>query len=211
MTIYYLYVKEHKITKLKYFGFTTKRNPFKYKGSGLYWTRHLKKHGSHFNTIEIWGFDNHDLCRDFAIKFSNENNISESTEWANLKTEDATNGGILGSISRAKIGSANKGRHKGKTYEEIHGAEKARELRKIRSEKTKGKNNKGVNNPMFGRKHSDELKRKLSEERTGLKHPTYGWKWITDGSESLKVPPTHTLESGWWYGRIMKNHIERTA
>jgi len=37
----YLYVKIHNVTKLKYFGKTTK-NPYNYKGSGLYWKRHLK-------------------------------------------------------------------------------------------------------------------------------------------------------------------------
>ena len=207
MSIYYLYVKQHNITKLKYFGFTTKKNPFKYKGSGLYWLRHLKKHGSNFSTIEIFGFDNHEHCRDFAIKFSIQNNITESDEWANLKSEDATNGGILGIVSRAKIGSANKGRHKGMSYEQIYGAEKAAELRQLRSEKTKGKNNKGPNNPMFGRQHSAELKDRYSRERSGANHFTYGWKWITNGIESLKVPPTHPLDQGWRYGRVIKRHI----
>ena len=37
------------------------------------------------------------------------------------------------------IGLANKGKRKGKTYEEIHGLDKAKELRKIRSTSLKGK------------------------------------------------------------------------
>ena len=44
MTIYYLYVKTHRITGLKYLG-KTKQDPYKYRGSGVYWTSHIKKHG----------------------------------------------------------------------------------------------------------------------------------------------------------------------
>ena len=45
--IIYLYLKQHNITGLKYFG-KTEQNPYKYKGSGIYWLRHLK------NTEEIF-------------------------------------------------------------------------------------------------------------------------------------------------------------
>ena len=55
MTIY-LYVKQHSITGLKYFGKTTKIDPFLYKGSGKYWQRHIKKYGKNFiETLEVWG------------------------------------------------------------------------------------------------------------------------------------------------------------
>ena len=46
----YLYIKQHKITKLKYFGKTTK-DPNKYLGSGKHWIRHIKKHGLEIDTI----------------------------------------------------------------------------------------------------------------------------------------------------------------
>ena len=41
----WLYIKEHNVTGLKYFGKTT-RDPLKYKGSGTHWTRHISKHGA---------------------------------------------------------------------------------------------------------------------------------------------------------------------
>ena len=44
MTIYYLYIKTHKITGLKYFG-QTKTNPFKYSGSGTDWRKHIARYG----------------------------------------------------------------------------------------------------------------------------------------------------------------------
>lgn len=91
--IIYLYIKQHSLTGLKYFG-KTEKNPFKYLGSGKRWLRHIKKYGKqHVKTLEIWGFDNIDHCKNFALKFSKENNIVESKEWANLAPENGTDGG----------------------------------------------------------------------------------------------------------------------
>jgi hypothetical protein len=39
------YIKLHSITGLMYFGKTTKEDPVAYSGSGLVWTRHIRKHG----------------------------------------------------------------------------------------------------------------------------------------------------------------------
>jgi hypothetical protein len=91
--IIYLYIKQHSITKLKYFGKTMKRDPFKYNGSGDYWISHITKHGKKYiKTLEIWGFDDQQLCTDFALTFSAENNIVESDEWANLRPENGIDG-----------------------------------------------------------------------------------------------------------------------
>jgi len=46
----YLYVKIHKLTNLKYLGKTIK-DPFKYKGSGKYWLKHIRKHGNNVDTF----------------------------------------------------------------------------------------------------------------------------------------------------------------
>ena len=93
MTIY-LYVKQHSVTGLKYFGKTTDSDPFSYKGSGKYWTNHIKKHGKEYvETIDVWEFDDQDLCTEFALTFSKNNNIVESELWANLMLENGLNGG----------------------------------------------------------------------------------------------------------------------
>jgi hypothetical protein len=148
--IIYLYIKRHYITGLKYFGFTTKTNPFKYKGSGLYWIRHLNKYGSNFNTIEIWGFDDQELCTEFALKFSIENNIVESDEWANLKVEDALPGrrikGFKTPLSvKSKIS---------KTLTESYKSGKREKLKLC-----------GELNSMFGKTHTTEAKYKQSQKR----------------------------------------------
>lgn len=88
----YLYIKQHDATGLKYFGFTRNKNPFKYKGSGLRWKYHLSKHGRNIHTVDVWGFDDETLCREFALRFSKENDIVNSSEWANLKEENGQPG-----------------------------------------------------------------------------------------------------------------------
>jgi hypothetical protein len=91
--IIYLYIKQHSITKLKYFGKTTQPNPFKYRGSGTKWLNHINKHGKdHVVTLEVWGFDDPTICTDFALSFSTEHRIVESVEWANQIPEDGKNG-----------------------------------------------------------------------------------------------------------------------
>jgi len=89
----YLYIKQHKITKLKYFGKTTK-DPNKYFGSGKHWIRHIKKHGLEIDTIWYQLFTDEKEMVDFALKFSKDNNIVESIEWANLKEENGLDGGF---------------------------------------------------------------------------------------------------------------------
>ena len=93
----YLYVKQHKITKLKYFGMTATKDPYTYLGSGLHWRRHLKIHGKDIDTLEVWEFNNTDKCEEFALGFSKKNNIVESKDWANLRPENGKDGRAPGS------------------------------------------------------------------------------------------------------------------
>src|SRR5713101_5315832 len=83
-----LYIKTHNITRLKYFGKTTRNNPEKYKGSGVYWKKHIKKHGNNVTT-EIFGkYDNIEICTEAALKFSIDNDIVNSIQWANLRNKN---------------------------------------------------------------------------------------------------------------------------
>ena len=91
----YLYIKQHSITGLKYFGKTTKNNPVEYLGSGIHWKKHIKKHGVEFvKTIWFQLFQSESEIIEFALKFSKENNIVNSKEWANLKEENGLDGGF---------------------------------------------------------------------------------------------------------------------
>lgn len=94
----YIYVKIHKVTGLKYFGKTTKDNYAGYLGSGLIWKRHLSKYGNHVVTFLIKTFENNDMenCKNFCIKFSEDNNIVKSKNWANLRVENGMDGAPVG-------------------------------------------------------------------------------------------------------------------
>lgn len=96
----YLYVKQHQTSGLKYFGKTTSSNPIKYHGSGVYWLRHLKKYGFHVNTVWYKLFTNKRELIEYALKFSSENNIVESDDWANLKIENGLDGGDCGNLGK---------------------------------------------------------------------------------------------------------------
>lgn len=87
MTKIYLYIKTHNKTGLKYFGKTEMDDPYLYLGSGKYWIRHLKKHGNDIHTEILNVYTDKEECRKDAIKFSIENNIVDSEEWANLIVE----------------------------------------------------------------------------------------------------------------------------
>lgn len=89
----WLIVKKHKKTGLKYFCKTYRYNPITYKGSGTVWRRHMKKHGSDVETIWYRLFENKNELVKYATKFSIENNIIESNEWANLILENGLDGG----------------------------------------------------------------------------------------------------------------------
>lgn len=100
MTIYcnnfkptYLYIKQHSITGKLYFGKTIK-NPEKYNGSGLHWSRHIKKYGKE-HVITLWYclFYGQEECTKFALMFSEQHNIVESDDWLNLKKENGNDGG----------------------------------------------------------------------------------------------------------------------
>ena len=54
----FIYIKIHNKTGLKYFGKTIKSDIKKYKGSGKYWVRHLKKHKYDCKTFIIRTFEN---------------------------------------------------------------------------------------------------------------------------------------------------------
>ena len=91
MTIYLL-VKEHKNTGLLYFCKTTRKDPISYRGSGLRWGHHLKKHGAEIRTRKLWKFEDQEKCSKFALRFSKFYNISKSDKWANIREENGCDG-----------------------------------------------------------------------------------------------------------------------
>ena len=104
----YLYIKQHTITGKLYFGkMTSNRHttPETYLGSGTYWKRHIKKHGtSHIVTLWYCLFLEQASCTEFAILFSKQQNITNSLDWLNLREENGLDGQPAG--HKIQIGRA---------------------------------------------------------------------------------------------------------
>lgn len=92
MIIYYLCVKTHSITGLKYLCQTTKSDPYKYLGSGKYWRLHLRKHGYEHLTEVIKECNTKEEVKEWGVHFSKLWNVIESDEWANLMEENGGGG-----------------------------------------------------------------------------------------------------------------------
>jgi hypothetical protein len=96
----------------------------------------------------------------------------------------------------------------GKTYEDIHGEEKAKTLKAERSKSMKQYRNEhpdsmfGQNNPNYGNKWSDEKRKAFANSRQKENHPAYGLVWINNGESSRKIRNTEQIPDGWVRGRI---------
>jgi hypothetical protein len=86
-------IKTHNKTKLKYLCKCTNRDPYKYKGSGVYWKRHLKDHGSDITTEVIFQTEDLNEFNSACLRYSKEFNVKDSDEWANLIEENGLDGG----------------------------------------------------------------------------------------------------------------------
>lgn len=196
----YLYVKTHNKTKLKYFGKTTSKNPYKYRGSGVYWKKHIKKHGYDVHTEIIGIFLYEDECCIVAKKFSEDNNIVESKDWANFKIENGLDGGFShlndGSSSHKKRASK-----AGKKCHELHPNIK-NNLKKTTSETAKKivatvKSKYGED--FYSKIGSSSIKNieKLSKAQTDM-------KMINNGTRNTFVKKdklNEYLSNGWVLGR----------
>lgn len=157
----YLYIKRHTITGLKYFGKTTKQDPYAYLGSGKLWIRHIKKHGTEF-VVTDWVklFTDELELVEFALNFSKENKIVESTEWANLMPENGLHGSAKGRIVSQETRKKHSIIHSGKTISESQRKQiSARHKGKVVSAETRQL--KSDTSPR--RKQTDEVRVKISD------------------------------------------------
>jgi hypothetical protein len=143
-----LYVVTHNKTGLKYFGKTTRYHTKEelqkyYHGSGTYWKRHLKKHGDDVTMFLYYQSESRIEIRDVALQYSYMWNIVKNKDYANLVSENGTDGippgtpphnkGITGVITFSKEVNKSKGRS-------------------------------GKDNYMFGKTHSKDSKEKMKND-----------------------------------------------
>lgn len=166
--MYYLYVKTHNETGLKYFGYTESENPHEYRGSGKKWKRHIKKYGYDVTTKIIFSSEDRDITKQKALFYSEFFDIVISNEWANLTIEQLEGG-----------------------FTHINNSE---EIRKKATEKKRLNGWFAADkNPMFGKKHSEDVKKKHSERMAGSNNPNYNKKL----SESTKKKMSESKKQYW--------------
>jgi hypothetical protein len=97
-----LYILQHSITKLKYFGKTT-QDIRKYKGSGKRWQHHLRVHGTKHVVIRYVSnpYTDSIAISERATAFSIRHNIGKNKKYANLIPENGLDGGSNKGIPRS--------------------------------------------------------------------------------------------------------------
>lgn len=144
----YLYIKQHEVTGMKYFGKTSVADPYKYNGSGKHWVRHISKHGKEY-VKTLWvsePFYEQDNLVEFATFLSEEMDIVNSHQWANLTVEN----GIDGWVSGQSRGAASK---------ETRMKMSASHTGKVISEETKAKMSQSHSNKPFTEVHKANLRK----------------------------------------------------
>ena len=192
---YYLYVKTHNITGLKYLGKTI-RDPFKYCGSGFIWSAHLKEHGKDISTEILLVTESKDELRKTGLFFSELWNVVISDEWANMIPENGSGGSFMPRSleTKLKLSKSLKGR--------VFTEEWKKNLRK---------NHKGNTGKTF----SDDHRKKLSNSHKG--------KEITESQRIAVIKSNHkrkgkplsdshkeALSSNWWTAKRRARYDKNT-
>lgn len=176
----YIYFTKNLINDKKYIGQHKGSFTKKYLGSGKLLTRAIKKYGKENFEVTLWEWcDSLDKLNEQEKYYIKRYNAVKDSSYYNLSM-----GG-----SGLPTGSC----LKGKTYEEIHGVEKAIILKKLRSETFKGERSQesrslmslaklgkkresfseqhkiNIGNANRGRKHSDEYRKNCSDRIMGNK------------------------------------------
>jgi hypothetical protein len=116
---------------------------------------------------EIVGvFDNVNDGEKFAIKFSKNNNIVESKEWANLTEENCRNNIVINEEIKLKISKANAGRKHSEQSKRNMGNSHIGMKHSEQSKEKISRGHKGRPNGRLGKHLSEETKRKIGNAHT---------------------------------------------
>lgn len=203
----WLYIKQHNQTGLKYFGKTTKPDPYRYKGSGKYWLAHLKKHGPDITTIWCQRFDTQTDLVKYAITFSKEHNIVESSDWANLMDENGMDGFPVGMIRtddhRRKLSEAQRG-HADYRDAETKALAAAKASKKLKGKKKPSGFGDKIRAIMLGKKLGDSVKERIHKSWTDDRRKEQGERRrvLNNQRPVIECPHCHKV------GKLkMKHHL----
>lgn len=199
----YLYIKIHNKTGLKYFGKTIKKDPISYKGSGTYWSNHLKSHGQDISTEIVGYYEDKDECMSIAKNFSDTNDIVNSKEWANQIPETGIDGNARGDFkhseeTKKKLSILGLGRkHSEETKKKLSIIGKGR----LRTEDSKLR----MSNSSKGKLVSNEHRLNISRSLKGKLGNNLGTCWINNGVINKMIKKDIILDylsSGWIKGKF---------
>lgn len=94
MITYYLYKKTHRTTGIQYLGQTKSPDPYKYKGSGKEWKKHIREYGYDVATEVLLETTDPTQIEVMGRHYSLLWNVVESDQWANEKPETGHGGGL---------------------------------------------------------------------------------------------------------------------
>lgn len=206
----YLYLKEHKITGMKYLGMTSAADPYKYQGSGKYWRNHLAKHGTLIETIILFKSEDKTKIKEKGKFYSELYNVVESKEFANLKIEEGDGGWDFINSNNSnyqelyrqngkKVGASNKGTtsvkdKNGKIFRVTKDDPRIENGELVGA--TKGKLAAYDKNDTLHYIDKDDIRLKTGELRSN----NAGKIYITNGVERKLVRPDSKLPIGWYVG-----------
>ena len=187
MNIYYLYKKTHNKTGLNYLGYTT-RDPYKYKGSGIEWCKHLQENGNDIITVILAESSEKQAIQNLGRYYSELWDIVNSDTWANSMKE--TCGGPGG-----KIGIPRNNSTKEKISTQLKGRQHTIEQNLAKSIRQKGKPKpKEWVDKMTGRKNPAISKKLFGKKKPIIECPQCGVsggvspmrRWHFNNCKSLK-------------------------
>lgn len=179
----YLYIKQHTVTGVLYFGKTTQMGKAfgRYIGGGRYWNNHLRKHGKeHVETLWYCLFTDRDELVKFATMCSdqwdivNAKNENGKKIWANEKPENGLDGGFTEEFRFSGPQSDKSNKKRSKTLLGVNTWTKGRTWSE---EERKTHKRKGSDNGFFGKTHDEKSLSKMSDD----------WKITTPAGESFIV------------------------
>ncbi len=181
-----------------------------YLGSGLRLKRSIKKYGRENFRLEILEyFNSRDLLVECEKNLVNENLLNDPL-CMNLRP-GGTGGFISTEYCRMGAIAANK-----ILWNDVEFRKRNAERNKNRilTEESRIKlsiSKQGINNPFYGKTHTDEFRKKISEinskRQSGINNSNYGTCWITNGIDSKRIKKEDTVPDGWRYGRVMKKSL----
>lgn len=166
----YLMIKRHVETGLLYFCKTATRDPLKYNGSGVYWKSHLRVHGKKVETIWYELFENEGDLVEFALFFSDVNNIVTATGkngkkiWANEVPENGLQGG-----QNKGMPSPLKGSKQPHVTLALKGKKRPEHSNAMKGRKQTPEHSAAIGNALRGKQRSKEHCDNISKAKKGKK------------------------------------------